>query len=188
MAAETGAPNPRVVDAIRYAAEAHRGQTRKDGHTPYIVHPLAVLRRLSSDLGVEDPDVLCTAVLHDVIEDAAVTPEDLELRFGGRVAGWVQELTVPAELHGTAVPDELKTERLVHDVDRMSWEAVLVKLCDRWDNLRDMANARWGPEKRENYRSQTREILRALDRRWASHAPPPALAPLLTKARAGLER
>jgi len=180
-------PDARVVDAIRFAAEAHRRQSRKDGRTPYIVHPVAVLRRLSSDLGVEDADLLCAAVLHDVIEDSTVTREELELRFGVRVAGWVQELTVPPGLHGPAVPDEKKTEALVRDVGRMSWEAVLVKLCDRWDNLRDMANAPWGPKKRENYRSQTREILRALDRRWASDAPPPALASVLTRARAGLE-
>jgi GTP diphosphokinase / guanosine-3',5'-bis(diphosphate) 3'-diphosphatase len=180
-------PDPRVIEAIRFAAEAHRHQSRKDGRTPYIVHPVAVLRRLSSDLGVEDADLLCTAVLHDVIEDTAVTREELAERFGGRVAGWVQELTVPATLHGPTVPDERKTQALVRDIGHMSWEAVLVKLCDRWDNLRDMANARWALEKREHYRIQTREILQALDRRWAAAAPPPELALRLTKARVGLE-
>ena len=187
MAAARTEPDARVVEAIRFAAEAHRHQSRKDGRTPYIVHPVAVLRRLSSDLGVEDADLLCAAVLHDVIEDSAVTREELEHRFGDRVAGWVQELTVPTALHGPTVSDQRKTEALVRAVDRMSWEAVIVKLCDRWDNLRDMSNARWGPEKRENYRAQTQQILRALDRRCAVAAPPPALAPLLTRARAGLE-
>ncbi len=81
------------------------------------------------------------------------------------------------------MPDSKKTEVLVHDVGRMSWEAVLVKLCDRWDNLQDMANALWAPEKRESYRAQTREIVRALDQRWISDPPPPALAPFLTRAR-----
>lgn len=185
--AETKGPDPRLVDAIRFAAEAHRHQSRKDGRTPYIVHPTAVLRRLSSDLGVEDPDVLCAAVLHDVIEDSSVTREELELRFGRRVANWVLELTLPPALHGPSVPDSAKTEALVQAMGQMSWEAVLVKLCDRWDNLRDMANALWGPEKQESYRAQTREILRALDRRWAAEGPSPALALLLTKARSGLE-
>jgi GTP diphosphokinase / guanosine-3',5'-bis(diphosphate) 3'-diphosphatase len=187
MVAETRWPDPRVADAIEFAVTAHRQQTRKDGRTPYIVHPVAVLRRLSSDLGVEDPDLLCTAVLHDVVEDSAVPPEELQRRFGPRVAAWVQELTVPPELHGPTVPDERKTEQLVRDIGRMSWEAVLVKLCDRWDNLRDMANAPWGPEKSENYRAQTREILRALDGRWSAHPPPPNLVSWLTKARAGLD-
>lgn len=187
MVSDARRPDARVVEAISFAAEAHQHQTRKDGRTPYIVHPVAVLRRLSSELGVEDPDVLCAGVLHDVIEDSGVTREELARRFGERVAGWVQELSVPAELHGPTVPDERKTERLVHDVGRMSWEAVLVKLCDRWDNLQDMANAPWGAEKRKNYRAQTLEILRALDRRSAHDAPSPALAPLVKKARAGLE-
>ncbi len=99
MADPVQRPDPRVVDAIRFAAEAHRDQSRKDGRTPYIVHPVAVLRRLSSDLGMKEADLLCAAVLHDVIEDSVVTREDLELRFGARVAGWVQELSVPAGLH-----------------------------------------------------------------------------------------
>jgi GTP diphosphokinase / guanosine-3',5'-bis(diphosphate) 3'-diphosphatase len=187
MVAEARKPDARVVEAIAFAAEAHGHQTRKDGRTPYIVHPVAVLRRLSSELGVEDADVLCAGVLHDVMEDSGVTREELARRFGERVAGWVQELSVPAELHGPAVPDERKTERLVQDVAQMSWEAVLVKLCDRWDNLQDMANAPWGAEKRKNYRTQTLEIVRALDRRWVREAPPPALAPLVNRARASLE-
>jgi GTP diphosphokinase / guanosine-3',5'-bis(diphosphate) 3'-diphosphatase len=187
MVTEAQRPDARVVEAIAFAAEAHGHQTRKDGRTPYIVHPVAVLRRLSSELGVEDADVLCAGVLHDVIEDSSVTREELARRFGERVAGWVQELSVPAELHGPSVLDEKKTERLVQDMGHMSWEAVLVKLCDRWDNLRDMANAPWGVEKRKNYRAQTLEILRAVDQRSAREAPPPALATLLAKARVGLE-
>jgi (p)ppGpp synthase/HD superfamily hydrolase len=183
---ENRKPNPQVLDAIRFATTAHQLQTRKDGRTPYIAHPVAVLRRLSSDLGVEDPDLLCAAVLHDVIEDSGVTRAELQRRFGPRIAGWVGELTVPAALHGPTVPDERKTEFLVRDVGRMSWEAVLIKLRDRWDNLQDMANARWGPEKRDSYLAQTREILAALDVRLKADAPPTALRPALEKARARL--
>ena len=187
MSGGNSGADPKVVEAISFATEAHRNQARKDGRTPYIVHPVAVLRRLSSDLGVDDADILCAGVLHDVIEDSGVTREELARRFGERVAGWVQELTIPEGLHGPSVPDDRKTERLVQDVGRMSWEAVLVKLCDRWDNLRDMANAQWGAEKRKNYRTQTLEILRAVDRRFVQQPPPPSLATILSKARAALE-
>lgn len=187
MAAPTKDPDPTVIDAIRLAVEAHQHQSRKDGRTPYIVHPVSVMRRLSSDIGMEDPEMLCAAVLHDVIEDSNVTRAELEKRFGARVAGWVQELTVPADLHGPSVPDVRKTEVLVRDIGRMSWEAVLIKLCDRWDNLRDMANALWPAEKRTSYLRQTAEILQALDRRWAASPPPPSLSTFLTKARVGLE-
>jgi len=187
MVAGTRESDGRVVEAIRFALEAHRRQTRKDGRTPYIVHPVAVMRHLASDLGVEDADLLCAAVLHDVIEDTGVSRDDLERRFGRRVAGWVQELTIPEGLHGPAVPDERKTAAIVHDVGRISWEAILLKLCDRWDNTRDMANALWGEEKRASYRAQTREILRAVDRRAATDAPPSALVAFLKKARVGLD-
>lgn len=55
------------------AHRAHAGQFRRDGVTPYIVHPEAVARRLEGD-----PAAQATAWLHDVLEDTAVTEADLE--------------------------------------------------------------------------------------------------------------
>ena len=71
-------------DAVCFAAKAHEGQRRKGGDTPYLVHPLevaAICATLSAD-----PEVLAAAVLHDVVEDAGVAPEELRARFGDRVA------------------------------------------------------------------------------------------------------
>jgi len=59
--------------AISVAAIAHVGQKRKDGVTPYIVHPLRVALRMKDDLH------RIVAVLHDVVEDTMVTMHDLEV-------------------------------------------------------------------------------------------------------------
>ncbi|MFZ0891729.1 MAG: HD domain-containing protein [Thermoplasmata archaeon] len=163
-----------MATALLFAAKAHEGQSRKDGRTPYIVHPVAVMRVLSSELGVTDPDLLCVALLHDVLEDTPRTSPQLRLLFGDRVTRWIEELTIPEKFHGPTVPDSDKTELLVGAVSHMSWEAVLVKLADRTDNLRDSANATWSAAKKRSYRGQSRAILRAVSRR--SGASPSALS------------
>ena len=68
--------------AICFAVEAHNGQKRKDG-TAFILHPLedaAIVGTMT-----EDPEILAAAVLHDTVEDTAVTPEMILEQFGDRV-------------------------------------------------------------------------------------------------------
>jgi GTP diphosphokinase / guanosine-3',5'-bis(diphosphate) 3'-diphosphatase len=178
-----GARRPRVLAALRFAAEAHHRQMRKDRRTPYVVHPVAVLRILSSELAVTDPGILEAALLHDVLEDTPRRPAELRSRFGHRVTHWVEELTIPHEFHGPGVPDSVKTDLLVRAARRISWTAVLIKFADRVDNLRDSANARWSAKKRQEFRAQTRAILRTVDRRIRQDPPPAAIARALRQAR-----
>lgn len=161
-------PNALVEAALGLALEAHAGQVRKDGRTPYVVHPVAVMRRLSSDLGVTDPHLLAAAVLHDVLEDSPTPRSLLAERFGEAVARLVEELTLPPGFHGPDVADEVKTDRLVEDVRGMSHPALVLKLCDRWDNLADAANSAWDEGKRSRFREQTRRLLEEVDRRLAN--------------------
>jgi (p)ppGpp synthase/HD superfamily hydrolase len=188
MSRSTAGRAPSVDAAIALAVSAHAGQRRKDGRSPYIVHPIGVLRHLVSDLGVTDPILACGAVLHDVVEDTPIPLARLRRRFGPRVAELVEALTLPPHLHGESVPGTAKTRRLLDDLERMPWGAVLVKLCDRWDNLRDMRNAPWGPAKRRYYRVQTRRLLAAVERRARTDAPPPPFADAVSRALAAIRR
>lgn len=176
-----------VLRAGLFMIRAHGVQHRKDGRTPYFVHPVGVMRFLSSELGITNPDLLCAALLHDVLEDTPTPSSTLARQFGRRIAHIVQELTVPDDLHGPSVPDARKTEVLLRDVSRMSWEAVLVKLADRYDNLGDMAYARWGTGKRRRYRDQTVKLLAALNRRIRRETPPPQWVEPLRRARAAVQ-
>jgi (p)ppGpp synthase/HD superfamily hydrolase len=74
---------PLVRRAYAFAERAHRGQRRKDGQA-YISHPVRVARLLGA-LGYHE-DVLAAALLHDVVEDTAVTLEEIHVSFGPRVA------------------------------------------------------------------------------------------------------
>ncbi len=62
-----------VLLASQVASRAHSGQHRRDGWTPYINHPAAVAEKLAG----EQPEVVATAWLHDVLEDTAETPDTL---------------------------------------------------------------------------------------------------------------
>jgi (p)ppGpp synthase/HD superfamily hydrolase len=113
-----------LTKARMFATVAHSGQMRKDGKNPYIVHPERVVKVLQ-DAGVVDPEILAAAYLHDVLED---TKEDIS-EFPERVQKLVKELTKPA---GTK-----DKNAYIAGFAGKSYEALLIKLADRYDNLLD---------------------------------------------------
>ena len=81
----------RLSEAISFAAQCHDGMLRKGTNLPYIVHPAEAAAICAAM--TEDEEVLCAAVLHDVMEDCGVTFEAIESRFGTRVAQLVESET-----------------------------------------------------------------------------------------------
>ncbi len=73
--------------AVEFAAQKHAGKFRKGSKLPYIVHPMEAAAICASF--TDDVEVLAAAVLHDVVEDAGVTVDELEGKFGSRVAAIV---------------------------------------------------------------------------------------------------
>ena len=70
------------VHALAFSAEKHKNQRRKDAQiTPYINHPIELVNVLVNEGGVMSWDVLCAALLHDVIEDTQTTEEELLAKF-----------------------------------------------------------------------------------------------------------
>ncbi len=180
--------DPRVLRALQLAVEAHGQQLRKDGRTPYVVHPFGVMRKLSTHLGVTDHELLEAALLHDVLEDTDVPSEKIRQEFGERVLTHVLELTLPPDVHGPSVSTETKTRHLVDGLRHISWESVLIKLCDRWDNLTDARAARWSGEKLEGFLQQTEEMLTAVKERRAREPEPASLSQPLERGLEGLRR
>lgn len=120
------------ADAAHFAAVAHGKQTRKYSGLPYIIHPLAVARRV--ELYTSDTEVLVAAVLHDVVEDTSVTVDDIGTFFGARVAKLVEELTNPKHTGNRA---ERKAKNLAR-LAEASPHAMLIKMCDIYDNTLDL--------------------------------------------------
>ena len=91
-------PNPRdsalLIRAAAFAAERHRRQRRRDAEaSPYINHPIALADVLANEGGIDDPVVLCAALLHDTIEDTETTAAEIEAAFGPRIAAVVIEVS-----------------------------------------------------------------------------------------------
>ena len=71
-------------EAAKFAIDAHAGMVRRRQSVPYIVHPMEVAVICAAM--TSDPEVLAAAMLHDTVEDAGIRPEEIEARFGPRVA------------------------------------------------------------------------------------------------------
>jgi GTP pyrophosphokinase len=147
------------ASALKYAVKAHEGQFRSDG-TPYVKHPERVAAFVKNFKKSRNLDALISAAyLHDTIEDTDTTHEDLEKMFGGLIASLVKELTSDAE----KVKEMGKDEYLADKMAKMSSWALVIKLADRLDNVKDIRTAKT-PEWRKKYRAETEKILSRLEK------------------------
>ena len=122
-----------ILHAASFAAQKHRDQRRKDAEaSPYINHPLALADILAREGDVTDARVIAAALLHDTVEDTETTIEELEERFGKRVAAVVAEVTDDKSL-----PKAERKRLQIVKAGSKSTEAKLVKLADKIANLRD---------------------------------------------------
>jgi (p)ppGpp synthase/HD superfamily hydrolase len=139
-----------VDGAVTFATRFHGEQQRPTG-APYVEHLLEALEVLVRGAGVSDPDVLCAAVLHDVVEDTPCTIAGVRTAFGDRVADMVGWVTSPEADEGAdkKAVKEAYLERLADAPD----DAILVKLADRASNVQALRNLR--PQKQREYYAQT---------------------------------
>lgn len=131
--------NNRIDEALAFASNAHRSQYRRTTKTPFIIHPLKVFEELRY-WGVQDEDTLVASLLHDVLEDTTVTPENIFNYFGKKVCDIVMELTfyyVERPNH-----DHLKREYLKSFKDK-SIESLVVKLADRICNVKEFSETNY---------------------------------------------
>jgi guanosine-3',5'-bis(diphosphate) 3'-pyrophosphohydrolase len=155
------------VDLIRkaylFSEDAHRGQTRKSGE-PYFVHPASVAG-LITELRLDAASV-CAGLLHDVLEDTRVTNRDLEREFGSEVTTIVDGVTKLGKINFQSREDR-QAESFGKMVVAMAQDlrVLLVKLCDRLDNMRTLDHMR--PESQERIARETREIYAPLAARLA---------------------
>ena len=68
-----------ILKATQFSALKHHDQKRKDGKTPYIIHPISVAMILSDIGGIDDEEILSAALLHDTIEDTDTTAGEIEI-------------------------------------------------------------------------------------------------------------
>ena len=121
---------------IEFASRAHQGQVRDTGE-PFIMHPLTVAHMLADYQA--DLVTLQAAVLHDVIEDTAVTKEEIDAAFGKKVSFIVQSLTKgkkPLHMDRYEYMQSYYTQLLLassHDI-----RVALIKIFDRLHNIQTL--------------------------------------------------
>lgn len=118
-----------INKALLYAYNCHLGQTRKGTSLPYIIHPMEAMLIVSRM--TNDSDVLCAAILHDVVEDCDVTFFELSDSFNIRIAELV--LCVTDE---DVYPWKKRKEILLEKVNNSDEEVKIIFLADKLSNLR----------------------------------------------------
>lgn len=155
-----------LAEAYLFAADAHETQIRSTGEA-YITHPMAVACILA-DMHM-DAEMLAAAIMHDVVEDTAVSLEDIEEIFGSKVAKLVDGVTKLTTLQHMGKA-KLQAESFRKMVLAMSSDirVILIKLADRLHNMRTLSTLR--QEKRHRIGKETLEIYAPIANRLGMYA------------------
>lgn len=160
LAEAKGASLTQSQKAIRFAANAHRKQTRTSGDA-YITHPVEVAKIVKQFKKSHNLEALISAAyLHDTVEDTDTELEDITKMFGGLVASMVKELTSDEQSKEFKAS---KADYLSAKMSGMSSWALVVKLADRIHNVSDLNTAKtkkWA----SNYKKQTTQIMDELEK------------------------
>src|SRR5438552_2108782 len=155
-----------VSRAYDYSVRAHEGQKRKSGD-PYFVHPASVAG-IITELRLDTASV-CAGLLHDVVEDTLRTLDDVEKEFGEEVAFLVDGVTKLSKINFTSKEDR-QAENFRKMVVAMAKDlrVLLVKICDRLDNMRTLEHM--NGESQERIARETMEIYAPLTNRLGIHS------------------
>jgi (p)ppGpp synthase/HD superfamily hydrolase len=151
----------KLLEALRFSAEKHRNQRRKDSeHSPYINHPIEVAQLMWEVGGVRDVDVLLAAVLHDTVEDTDTRLDEISDRFGKQVLSFVMEVTDDKSL-----PKQERKRLQIETAPHKSHGAKLIKLADKSCNVRNLVTMPpddWSLERRREYLLWTEKVVAGL--------------------------
>ncbi len=155
-----------IQRAYDFSYRAHQGQLRKSGD-PYFIHPASVAG-IITELKLDTASI-CAGLLHDVVEDTLSSLNDVEREFGGEVANLVDGVTKLSKINFTSKEDR-QAENFRKMVVAMARDirVLLVKLCDRVDNMRTLQHMK--PEAQERIARETMEIYAPLANRLGIQA------------------
>lgn len=150
-----------LLTAIKFSAEKHRNQRRKDADaSPYINHPIQVAEVLFRVGKVRDMSALVGAILHDTIEDTETSPEEIASLFGNDVLKVVLEVTDDKRL-----PKHERKRLQIEQAPNKSKAARLIKLGDKICNVGDVMHAPprdWTIARRREYLDWTEKVIDGL--------------------------
>lgn len=128
-----------IERAYRFAKMAHKGVRRRSGE-PYILHPIAVAKIASQEIGLGSSSI-CAALLHDVVEDTEYTADDIRQQFGKKIAELVTGLTkISGGIFGDKASAQAENFRKLLLTMSEDIRVVLIKMADRLHNMRTLSS------------------------------------------------
>ncbi len=128
-----------IERAFNFASMAHQGVRRRSGE-PYIMHPIAVATIVAKEIGLGSTSI-CSALLHDVVEDTEYTVEDIENLFGKKIAQIVDGLTkISGGVFGKEASAQAENFRKLLLTMSEDIRVVLIKIADRLHNMRTLSS------------------------------------------------
>ena len=126
-----------ITKAFNFARQAHKGVRRLSGE-PYIMHPIAVAQIVCSEIGLGSTSI-CSALLHDVVEDTDYTVEDIENMFGAKIAQIVDGLTkISGGIFGEQASAQAENFKKLLLTMSEDIRVILIKIADRLHNMRTL--------------------------------------------------
>lgn len=123
--------------ALSWAEQGHAGQLR-DSNVSYAIHPIRVALALPEKLAITDPDMICAALMHDLIEDSGYTIEHINNEFGQEVARLVKGVTRERPKNETEEQKRINKPMKFKEIAEAEEKVRLLKLCDILDNMQAM--------------------------------------------------
>jgi GTP pyrophosphokinase len=128
-----------IEKAFKFACQAHAGVRRLSGE-PYIMHPLAVAQIVCGEIGLGSTSI-CSALLHDVVEDTDYTVEDIQNIFGPKIARIVDGVTkISGGIFGSQASAQAETFKKLLLTMSDDIRVILIKISDRLHNMRTLAS------------------------------------------------
>jgi len=132
MKSPTPADTALVERAYEFAKKAHEGHLRNSGE-PYFIHPAAVAKHLA-ELGM-DAETIAAGLMHDAIEDARATPEEVEAEFGPEVLFLVDGVTKLGKHKYQGGERHAESLRRLLVATSADVRVLIIKLADRYHNM-----------------------------------------------------
>lgn len=128
-----------ITKAFNFANQAHKGIKRRSGE-PYIMHPLSVAKIVCNEIGLGSTSI-CSALLHDVVEDTDYTVEDIENLFGPKIAQIVDGLTkLSGGIFGDRASAQAENFKKLLLTMSSDIRVILIKIADRLHNMRTLGS------------------------------------------------
>jgi len=149
-----------IKKAYDFAKKAHEGQLRKSGE-PYFTHVANTAKNLA-DLGMK-AKTISAGLLHDVLEDADITEEELRKEFGDEIVELVEGVTKLGKIKYKGVERNVENLRKFFVSVAKDLRVLVIKLADRLHNIETLESVR--PDKQKRIALETLEIYAPLANR-----------------------